>query len=354
MAKDKICLDYDECYASESNFNSDEPELKDQDEANYLVFGYNIQTNSESEESHVFSIEDQNDNIMMGGILSLNRESTSFIQQLYIQNENHMERQFGHYFNLRNGYLAIGDAVDELFDLLDIGMIYNYFLFEPTKMSAMQIYNIKHSESGDLTWIPYFLQEISSMYQVELKQIEVDNVMQSEIVYDGEGNGDLNILTFDTAISGIAMNEIWQDEFLTFIQNVSDVALIFNRGYPYYCINTDYDNVLDDIYNKLPHIKISLSADSNMVYEFIISPEQYVIEINNDTIDYRFCLDISFDWDGGVGLGSLAMNNYVIIYSEDEQSIAIYDTNLNHLRQQNNNNPFDLSEENQKYIFILS
>ena len=197
------------------------------------------------------------------------------------------------------------------------------------------------------------------MYQVELEQIELENVLESEIIYDGEGNEYLNILTFDTAISGIAMNEIWQDDFLTFIQNTSDVALIFNRGYPYYCINTDYDNVLDDIYNRLPYIKISLPGSSNIVYEFIISPEQYVIEINNDTIDYRFCLDISFDWDGGVGLGSLAMNNYVIIYSEDEQSIAIYDTNSNHQQNienndDNNNNPFDLEGEDQKYIFILS
>eukprot|EP00486_Rosalina_sp_Unknown_P000645 CAMPEP_0201567234 /NCGR_PEP_ID=MMETSP0190_2-20130828/7633_1 /ASSEMBLY_ACC=CAM_ASM_000263 /TAXON_ID=37353 /ORGANISM="Rosalina sp." /LENGTH=475 /DNA_ID=CAMNT_0047986983 /DNA_START=392 /DNA_END=1819 /DNA_ORIENTATION=- len=334
MAKDTICLNYDECYASqsssdESESDSDSESMEEyQDEDNYsMVFGYNIKNDASS---HALSMEDQNDDIMMGGILSLNRESTSFIQQLYLKNSNSVQNQFAHYFNQENGYLAIGDAVDRLLDLLSI-------------------------ENNDLTWIPYYNQETSSMYQVRLEQIELDNTLGNENIYSGEETEHLDILTFDTAISGIAMNEIWQDQVLTFIQNTSDVALIENKYYPY-CIDTDYDDVLDDIFNKLPQIKISLST-SNLGYEFIISPEQYVVEINNHSIDYRFCLDIRFDWDDGVCLGSLAMNDYIVIYNEDTESVGIYDKNLHHQRQQNNIQNYDsldLGEQEKKYIYALS
>jgi len=344
MAKDTICLDHDDCYESdnsdsesqsdESEGSSDESDESDeseeyQDGDNYLVFGYNLKSERRERSSHVFSMEDQNDDIMMGGILSLNRETTSFIQQLYLQNQD-VEHQFAHYFNQNNGYLAIADAVDQLLDLLNI-------------------------EDEDLSWIPYYNQEIPAMYQVRLEHIELINAFENEVIFDDEPTENLNILTFDTAMSGIAINEEWEDEVLTFIEEKSDVTLIRTRYYPY-CIDTNSDNVLNDIYYKLPEIRISLST-SKLGYEFIISPEQYVVEMDNNTVDFPFCLDISFDWDDGICLGSSTMNNYIIIYNEDAEAIGIYDKNLNHQRQQNNDenyDSFDLAEQEKKYVFALS
>ena len=86
MAKDKIYLDYDECYTSDSNHNSDEPESSDEDQDVVIIWYLDIIYRlAQIGKTHVFSMEDQNENIMMGGILSLNREDTSFIQQFHIK-----------------------------------------------------------------------------------------------------------------------------------------------------------------------------------------------------------------------------------------------------------------------------
>eukprot|EP00486_Rosalina_sp_Unknown_P008294 CAMPEP_0201594038 /NCGR_PEP_ID=MMETSP0190_2-20130828/191479_1 /ASSEMBLY_ACC=CAM_ASM_000263 /TAXON_ID=37353 /ORGANISM="Rosalina sp." /LENGTH=476 /DNA_ID=CAMNT_0048053495 /DNA_START=362 /DNA_END=1792 /DNA_ORIENTATION=+ len=344
MAKDAICLDDKECYKPQSQ----------SDAGNYLVFGYNIQ---DEESSHVFSMEKQNDDIIMGGVLSLNRETTSFIQQFYNRNPN-MEKQFAHYLHRQNGYLAIGDDIDQLLNVLSIG-------------------------KNDLTWIRYYNHDPTAMYQVQLEKIELINTFENETIFENDTTEYLDILTFDTAISGIAMNEIWQDDVLTFIINVSDVALIENTYYPYcidtghdniiddlynklpdiryypYCIDTGHDNIIDDLYNKLPDIRISLPSKIGKAgYEFIISPQQYVVQIH-DEIANQFCLDISFDWDEGICLGSLAMNNYIVIYNEDAEAIAVYDKNLNHQRQQNSNNQnnddlFDVAAQENPYVYALS
>lgn len=216
--------------------------------------------------------------------------------------------------------------------------------------------NCAHSDNEDLEWIPYYdnVSASTAMYHLYLDQVTVDNGGDAEIIFEGDANWNqsLNTLTFDTFVTGISLNEEWQDEILEFIVNVSDVALIENMYYPY-CIDTDYDDVLNDIFNKLPDIKISIPSTYSSM-EYIISSEQYIVEINNDSIEYNFCLDISFDCDDGVCLGSAALSNYVIIYNDDKKLVGIYDNNLHHERQEDTQDLMEFAEQNKKYIFALS
>ncbi len=112
----------------EINDNSDHVNQNDDEEENYLVFGYNIEESKKPprSRSQIFSIDDtKDDDFMMGGILSLNRKNTSFIQQLY--NKHRISRIFGHYFNKENGYIAFGDDVENLLRNLNIGIKYILF-----------------------------------------------------------------------------------------------------------------------------------------------------------------------------------------------------------------------------------
>ena len=129
MANDTICLDYDQCYensdSSESGSSSSDSSDENQEVPNgEFVFGYNIEE-EQSEETHVFSMEGQNNNIVMSGILSMNREITSFIQQLFTQYD--LDNKWAHYFSSEDGYLAVGDGVDELLQLLELGIIPHFY-----------------------------------------------------------------------------------------------------------------------------------------------------------------------------------------------------------------------------------
>jgi len=333
MANDTICLDYDQCYAysehSESGSSSIDSSDENQEvETGEFVFGYNIEE-EQSEEKHVFSMEDQNNNIVMAGILSMNRDITSFIQQLFAQ--FNIDNKWAHYFSSDDGFLAVGDGVDELLQLLEL-------------------------DNEDFAWIPYYenVSESTAMYHLYLDQLSVDNEEDTKIIFEGDANWNqsLNVLTFDTFVTGISLNEEWQDDILEFIADTSEIELIDNGYYPY-CINTTHDDLVDDIFNGLPDIRISLTG--NM--EYIISAEQYVVAIDNDSIEYNFCLDISFDCDDGVCLGSAALSDYVIIYNDDTKFVGIYDNNQHHEREENTQNTQDLlefTEQSTKYIFALS
>lgn len=191
--------------------------------------------------------------------------------------------------------------------------------------------------------------ETPSMYQIHLEQITLSGGDNTNILYD-QSEDDLNILTLDTGITGIAMEEQWEEMVLEYITN-SGVSLVRGAYYAY-CIDTDHDHILDDMFDKLPDINIKLSP--TMTY--IISPQQYVVDINNDTMQYQFCLDISFDEDGGICLGSHVMENYLIIYNDDNEKVGIYDGNKNHRRQQlqSDSDPLDLIEKEKSYIYALS
>jgi len=325
MAKDIIHLNT----YSNNDDNSDEYDGDssddDQNEANYLIFGYNAENQEINTRSYAFQVHNEMNH---GGILALNRRRTSFVQQLYIQHK--VSRQFAHYFHEDNGYLAFGDDVETLINRLEI-------------------------ENRDIAWIPYLNQDQSSMYDVHLEQVTLSNDDAELIIFEDNDNSNenLNILTFDTGITGIGLNHQWSDIVLDYIVNQSDVKLVSNRYYPY-CIDTDTEDLLDDIFNKLPNINIRLSA--NMIY--IISPEQYVINTDNDDythhLHYQWCLDITFDWYGSVCLGSHVMQNYLIIYNNDTQRIGIYDKNINHQRQQNGPDSLELVVDDKKYIYALS
>ena len=94
---------------------------------NYIVFGYN-EKQSTKQKSHIFSLEDTQKNMVLGGILSLNRQQTSFVQQMYTHQSKRHKKIFGHYFNGNDGYMAFGmDDVRNLMELLDL----SYFPFFP-------------------------------------------------------------------------------------------------------------------------------------------------------------------------------------------------------------------------------
>merc|ERR1712048_1091816 len=125
------------------------------------------------------------------------------------------------------------------------------------------------------------------------------------------------------------------------------------RGAYYaYCIDTDHDHLLDDMFDKLPNINIQLSPSAT----YIINPQQYVVDINNKSMHYQYCLDLSFDEDDGICLGSHMMEHYLIIYDDDDERIGIYDANENRQRQQlqSANDPLDLIEKEKSYIYALS
>eukprot|EP01084_Bolivina_argentea_P114624 204027_1 len=202
--------------------------------------------------------------------------------------EHPAHRSFAHYFNRNKGYMAFGADVDDLIQQLAI-------------------------DKADIEWMSYHGND-EWLYQVELTRVSLNDDV---IFSDG-------LVTFDTAVTGIGMSRKWRDLVLGRL-NIADDP---------FCI--------DDL-NVLPDINIELSAD--MTYK--ISPEQYVVIIDN-----QFCLDISFDEDEGVCLGSHVMENYLIIYDDERQSIGIYDDNVRH---KYNNDAFVAdSIQNKDYIYALS
>eukprot|EP01084_Bolivina_argentea_P265869 450798_1 len=329
MAKDIINLN--------NNGNDDNG---NDDNENYLIFGYNVDEEENKKKSKskskIFSVNDaKNNDFIMSGILSLNRKPTSFSQQMY--NKRKINKIFAHYFNRDAGSIAFGDDVENLLNNHNIG-------------------------NEDISWIQFADNIESSMYQIHLYEITLSSNLEPKyeneyIIFNNNNrrrnkktkndNSNLNILTLDTGITGIQMNHKWKESFINYIINVSHVELIRSTHYDYCIDATNTDDILEDIFYKLPNINIELS--SQVIY--IISPQQYIININNNSIGYPlFCLDISFDEDYGICLGSQSMENYIILYDDNNEQIGIYDTNNNH-KQNNNNN---IEENNDEFDMNLS
>ena len=191
--------------------------------------------------------------------------------------------------------------------------------------------------------------DVPSLYQIRFEQVALSGGDNINTLYD-ENVGNLNILTLDTGFTGIAMQGEWEEMVLEYITN-SRVSLVRGEYYAY-CIDTDHDHILDDIFDKLPDINIKLSR--TMTY--IISPQQYVVDINNDSMHYQFCLDISFDEHDGLCLGSHVMENYLILYDDDDEKVGFYDANKNHERQQirSGTDSLKLIEREKSWIYALS
>lgn len=141
MAKDVISFDDD------SKNNED-----------YIVFGYNEKPPIK-QRSHVFSLDDTQNNMVLGGILSLNRQKTSFVQQMYTQQSELKEVIFAHYFNGNDGYLAFGnDDVNDLKQQLDISMLFRisfiyfyYFCHRESRHFMDRLFTIRYGDTFNVS-----------------------------------------------------------------------------------------------------------------------------------------------------------------------------------------------------------